>query len=73
MAEQPDELKELMDAATNLRLPIKIRLDAIESIGRISTHEALLALLSLAVNEQLTKKERLLALKHGKEIVRSGH
>jgi len=73
MAEQSDELKELVAAATNMKLPIKLRTDAIGSIGNISTHDALLALLSLAANEQLTKKERELAIKEAREIIRSGH
>ncbi len=73
MAEQSDELKELVAAATNLKLPLKLRTEAIESIGNISTHEALLALLGLAANEQLTKGERERTLKHAKEIIKSGH
>ncbi len=73
MAEQSDELKELVAAATNLKLPLKLRTEAIESIGTISTHEALLALLGLAANEQLTKKERELAVKQAREIIKSGH
>ena len=73
MAEQSDELKELVAAATNMKLPIKLRTDAIGSIGNISTHDALLALLSLAASEQLTKKERELAVKEAREIIRSGH
>lgn len=73
MVEQSDELRELVAAATNLKLPLKLRTEAIESIGTIRTHEALLALLSLAANEQLTKKERELAVKQARDIIKSGH
>ena len=72
MAEQPDELKKLVTVATDLQLPIKVRIDAIKFIGNISTHDALLALLDLAANEKLTKGERELALKHAREIIKSG-
>ena len=72
MAEQPDDLKELVAAATNLKLPVKLRAEAIESIGRIGTHDALLVLLDLAANEQLTMGERERALKHARTIIRSG-
>ena len=72
MAEQPDDLKKLVAVATDLGLSAELRTKAIKLIGNISTHEALLALLSLAANEQLTKKERELALKHAREIVKTG-
>lgn len=73
MAEQPDELKKLVAVATDSGLSSKLRTKAIELIGNISTHDALLALLALAANEQLTKKERELTLKYARDIVRSGH
>jgi len=73
MAEQPDELKKLVAVATDLVLPAKVRIDTIKFIGNMGTREALLVLLELAANEQLTKGERELALKHAREIVRSGH
>ena len=73
MAEQPDELKKLVAVATDLVLPAEIRSRAIKSIGNISTHDALLALLALAANEQLTRNERELALKHARGIIKSGH
>ena len=72
MAEQPDDLKKLVAVATDLGLSAELRTKAIKLIGNISTHDALLALLSLAANEQLTKKERELALKHAMEIVKTG-
>ncbi len=73
MAEQPEDLKKLVDVANDLGLFAELRTKAIKLIGNISTHEALLALLSLAANEQLTKKERELALKHARTIVKTGH
>ncbi len=73
MAEQPEDLKKLVTVANDLGLFAELRTKAIKLIGNIRTHEALLALLSLAANEQLTKKERELALKHAREIVKAGH
>ena len=73
MAEQPDELKKLVAVATDLVLSAKIRTTAIEQIGNISTHDALLALLGLAADEQLTRGERELALKHARGIIKSSH
>ena len=72
MAEQPDELRKLVVVATDLGLSAKLRTKAIELIGNIGTHDALLALLVLVANDQLTKGERELALKHAREIVRAG-
>jgi len=71
MAEQSEELKKLVAVATDLVLSAKLRIEAIESIGNIGSHDALLALLGLAANEQLTRRERELALKRAREIVRS--
>lgn len=73
MAEQPDELKKLVTVATDLGLSSKLRIKAIELIGRISTHDALLALLALVANEKLTKGERERALKHAREIIKTAH
>ncbi|MFC1864835.1 hypothetical protein ACFLYG_03300 [Chloroflexota bacterium] len=73
MAEQPDELNKLVAIATDLVLSGKLRTKAIEQIGNLGTHNALLALLGLAANEQLVKVERELALKHAREIIKSSH
>ena len=73
MAGQPDDLKKLIAVATDLGLSAKLRTKAIELIGHIGTHEALLALLALVANEQLTKGEKELALKYAREIIKSGH
>lgn len=73
MADTPDELKKLVDVATDMVLPIKVRADTIKYIGNIGTREALLALLELAANEQLTKNEREQALKYARDIIKAGH
>ena len=72
MAEQPDELKKLVAVATDMVLAAKLRTKSIELIGNIGTHEALLALLDLAANQELIKEERDIALKHAREIIKSG-
>jgi len=73
MPEQPDELKKLATIATDLELAAELRTKAIELLGNIGTHDALLTLLELAANEGLIKQERELALKQAREIIRSGH
>ena len=73
MAEQSEEVKKLVAIATDLMIPVKVRIDTIKFIGNIATREALLALLELAANEHLTKGERELALKHAGGIIKSGH
>ena len=73
MSEQPDDLRQLVDAATNLNFPMKLRIEATESIGKIGTHEALLALLQMAGDDQLSKKERELAVKLAGNLVKAGY
>jgi len=73
MAEEPDELKKLASIATDLKLSGELRIKAIELLGKISTHEALLVLLELAGNDRLVKGERELALKQAREIIRASH
>ena len=72
MAEQSDDLKKLVAVATDLGLSAKLRTQAIDLIGNIATHDALLALLDLAAREQLTRGERELSLKHAMKIVKAG-
>ena len=72
MAEQPNELKKLTAIATDLEISSELRIKAVEQISRIGTHEALLVLLELAANERLTRKERELAVKQAREIIKSG-
>ena len=73
MAEQSDDLQKLTALASDLGFPVEIRTNAIKSISNISTHHALLALLGLAANEQLTKKERELALKFAGNLIKNGY
>ena len=72
MPDQPNELRKLAAVATDLGLSAELRTKAIELIGNIGTHEALLALLELVANEKLTKGEKELALKQAREIIKSG-
>jgi HEAT repeat protein len=71
MAECPDELKKLAAIANDLELVPQLRAKAIEQLGNIGSHEALLALLDVAAKEKLTTKERELALKQAIKIVKS--
>ncbi len=71
MSGQIDELKKLMEVATDVALASKIRMQAVEHIGRMRSHEALEALLSLAANDRLTKKEREQSLKYAGAIIRA--
>lgn len=73
MVEQSDDLQKLTALAADLGFPIEIRTNAIKSISNISNHNALLALLTLAANEQLTKKERELALKCAGNLIKAGY
>ena len=70
MPEQSDEVKKVADYAADMTLPAKLRTDAIEQLGNISTREAFLALLELAANEGLIVKERDLALKKARETLK---
>ena len=72
MAEQPEDLKRLIAVATDLGHSAELRTKAVALIGNISTHDGLRALLDLAANEQLTRKERELALKYAGKVLRSG-
>jgi len=71
MAEKPSELTKLVTIATDLQLAATLRTKAIEQMGSLGTHEALLALLELAANTGLIRTERELALKQAREIIKS--
>ncbi len=71
MSEQPNELKKLTAIATDLQLAGELRTKAIELIGNMGSHEALLALLDLVANEKLIVEERDLALKQARRIIKS--
>ena len=70
MAEKQTELQKLVAIANDRELASRLREQAIEMIGNLGSHEALLALLGLAANETLVKKERELSLKYAREIIR---
>lgn len=72
MSEQLDELKKLAAIAVDLGLSAEMRTKAIEMLGNIGTHEALLTLLDLAANDKLFREERERALKQAREIIRAG-
>lgn len=73
MATQTDELKKLITIASDLKLAAELRTKAIELVGNIGTHDALLTLLEIAANEKLVPKERDLALKYAREVIKAGH
>ena len=73
MEEHTGDLKKLVAVATDLGLASELRIGAIKLIGDIGTHDALLVLLNLVAHDQLTKKEKELALKYARDIVRAGH
>ena len=70
MSERPDELKKLAEIAADMKLPADLRTKAIQQLGVISSHDALLALLDIAANESLVTKERDLALKQAREVIK---
>ena len=73
MAEQPEELKKLAAITSDLEFTPDLRTKAIEQLGTIGSHEALLILLDIVANDRLTTKERELALERAKKIVKSTH
>ena len=73
MTEQANELKKLAAIASDLGLSAPLRTKSIELIGNIGTHDALLVLLDLAGSKELIKEERDLAIRHAREIIKSGH
>ena len=67
-----DELKKLATIASDLDLASKMRTQAIELLGDMASHEALLVLLNRAANEKLNIDERDLAIKQAREIIKKG-
>jgi hypothetical protein len=67
-----DELKKLANIATDMEFSGKMRAQAINQVGEIGSHEALLVLLSLAANDKLSIDDRDLALKRAREIIKKG-
>jgi hypothetical protein len=71
-SEKSDELKKMAAIAMDLQLSSKMRVQAINLLGDMASHESLLVLLNLAANDKLHTDERDLALKRAREIVRKG-
>jgi hypothetical protein len=67
-----DELKKLASIATDMQLVNKMRVQAIDQLGILGSHEALLVLLNLAANDKLPSDERDLALRKARDIVKKG-
>ena len=72
MSDKPNQIKKLNAIAIDLDLSDELRIKAIQLIGKIGTHEALLALLELVGNEKLIREERDLAIQQAREIIMSG-
>lgn len=67
-----DELKKLAGIATDMQMAGRMRIQAINQLGEMASHESLLVLLNLAANDRLNIDERELALKRAQSIVRKG-
>jgi hypothetical protein len=65
-----NELQKLCGLAADMTLTEKIRHEAIQSISNIGNHEALLILLDLAANKNLPIKDRDLAIKYARNIIK---
>jgi hypothetical protein len=71
-AQKSDELQKLSSIATDVELSSRMRIQAINIIGEIPNHDALMVLLNLAANDKLEFNERDLALKRAREIIKKG-
>jgi hypothetical protein len=67
-----EELKKLSNIATDLQMSIKMRAQAINTLGDMASHESLLVLLNLVANDRLNIDERDMALKRARDIVKKG-
>ena len=65
-----EELRKLANIATDMQLSGKMRMQAINQLRDLGSHEALLIMLNLAANDKLNVEERDLALKKAREIVK---
>jgi len=70
MAEFPPELKKLIATATDGDFSPGVRTGTIEQIAKLGSREAFLALLGLAANDALPTKDRDLALKRAREVLK---
>ena len=67
-----EELKKLSNIATDLQMSAKMRIQAINTLGDMGSHESLLVLLNLVANDRLNIDERVMALKRAHDIVKKG-
>ncbi|MGD0795575.1 MAG: hypothetical protein ABR958_08365 [Dehalococcoidales bacterium] len=67
-----EELKKLSNIATDLQMSSKMRVQAVNTLGDMGSHESLLVLLNLVANDRLNIDERDLALKRARDIVKKG-
>ena len=67
-----EEIQKLAAIASDLSHMVDLRTKATELLGNMGTHEALLALLELAGNDNLPVEERDLALKKARDIIKTG-
>ena len=72
MAEETDGLQKLFAIASDLTISGELRTQAITQLGRVGTHAAMVALLEIVANEDLTLEERIHALKQVERILKSG-
>jgi hypothetical protein len=70
--EKLDELKKMASIATDFQLSEKMRIQAINGLGDMGSHDSLVVLLNLAANDRLHIPERELALKRAREIIKKG-
>jgi len=73
MSEQITEVQKLAAIAVDLGIPAELRIKAIELLGRLSTNDALRALLDVVASEKLIREERELALRQAGAIIKAGH
>jgi len=67
-----EELKKISNIATDLQMSSKMRVQAVNTLGDMGSHESLLVLLNLVANDRLNIDERDLALKRARDIVKKG-
>jgi hypothetical protein len=67
-----DELRKLGSIATDMQLSSKMRVQAINQLGEMASHESLLVLLNLVANDKMNIDERDLALNKARGIVKKG-
>jgi hypothetical protein len=70
--EKNDEMKKMTNIAADLQIDEKMRIQAINVLGDMASHESLVALLNLAANDKLNISERDLAIKRAREIIKKG-